>query len=101
MEAVGSHAPVAADGRHLGDTGLVPAVYEGTLGAPFTTHAPVTCRAGGATSWTFTPGPGDRYYYVVPRNAVSEGSYGLTSALLPRPPSTAACLPQEVLSSCG
>jgi len=77
------------------------AVYEGTLGAPFTSHVPVTCSTGGATSWTFTPGAGNRYYYVVPRNAVAEGSYGHVSVGAPRPPSAAACLPQEVAPSCG
>ena len=77
------------------------AVYEGALGAPFDAHVPVTCSTGGATSWTFIPSAGDRYYHVVPRNAVSEGSYGFSSAGLPRPASSAACLPQEVLPACG
>jgi hypothetical protein len=82
-----------------GDTDY--AVYEGTIGAPFSSHVPITCSTGGATSWTFTPSAGDQYYYVVPHNAVSEGSYGRSSDGLPRPPSAAACLPQEVLSSCA
>jgi hypothetical protein len=76
-------------------------VYEGTIGTPFSSHVPVTCSTGGATSWTFTPGAGDRYYYVVPRNAVTEGSYGERSGGLQRPPSGAACLPQEVGPTCG
>ncbi len=76
------------------------AVYEGTLGAPFASHVPVTCSTGGATTWTFTPSAGDHYYLVVPRNGVSEGSYGHGSSLVPRPPSTAACLPQEVAPNC-
>lgn len=76
------------------------AVYEGVIGAPFATHVPVTCSTSGATTWTFTPGAGDRYYYVVPRNAVAEGSYGQASSGAPHPPSTAACLPQEALASC-
>lgn len=77
------------------------AVYEGTLGTPFNTHIPITCSTGGATTWTFTPAVGNHYYYVVPRNAVSEGSYGHGSNGVSRPPSTTACRPQEVLSSCG
>lgn len=76
------------------------AAYEGTLGAPFNTHVPVTCSTGGATSWTLTPSSGNRYYLVVPRNTVAEGSYGSSSALLPRPPSASACLPQEVDLTC-
>jgi hypothetical protein len=77
------------------------AVYEGTLGTPPTTHVPITCSTAGATTWTFTPSAGNRYYYVVPRNAVTEGSYGARSDGAPRPPSTAACLPQEILASCS
>jgi len=77
------------------------AVYEGKIGAPFDTHVPVTCSTGGATTWTFTPAAGNRYYYVVPRNAVSEGSYGHDSDGLSRAPSAAACRPQEALPSCG
>lgn len=76
------------------------AVYEGAIGAPFANHVPITCSTGGATSWTFSPGAGNRYYYVVPRNAVTEGSYGQTSGGAPRPASPAACVPQEALSSC-
>ena len=76
------------------------AVYEGTIGAPFATHVPITCSTGGATTWTFTPGAGNTYYYVVPRNAVTEGSYGSGRNAPPRPPSAAACLPQESLTSC-
>ena len=76
------------------------AIYEGILGAPFNSHVPVTCSTGGATTWTFTPSPGDRYYYVVPRNGVTEGSYGRGSDGLQHPPSSSACLPQEVALIC-
>ncbi len=71
------------------------AVYEGTLGA-FTSHVPVVCSTAGATAWTLSPGAGDRYYLVVPRNAMREGSYGLDSALAERPASAAACLPRAI-----
>jgi hypothetical protein len=77
------------------------AVYEGTLGGPPTTHVPITCSTAGATTWTFTPPDGNHYYYVVPHNAVSEGSYGHGSDGVPRPPSSAACMPQEATPSCG
>ncbi len=75
-------------------------VYEGTLSAPFNSHLPVACSTSGATTLTFTPSAGNRYYLVVPRNEVAEGSYGFSSAMLPRPPSAAACRPQEVALVC-
>lgn len=76
-------------------------VYEGTIGAPFTSHVPVTCTTGGATTWTLTPSSGNTYYYVVPRNPAAEGSYGRRSDGTARPPSAAACIPQQLTSSCG
>lgn len=73
------------------------AVYEGTIGA-FGAHAPITCSTGGATQATFTPGPGGRYYLVVPRNSAVEGSYGTTSSGQERPQGVPACLPRLVAS---
>ncbi len=70
-------------------------VYEGALGY-FGSHEAVTCTTAGATTHTLTPGPGDRYFLVVPRNATREGPYGLTSAGGERPASWAACLPQDI-----
>jgi hypothetical protein len=70
-------------------------VYEGTLG-DFASHAPVLCSTSGATTATITPAAGNTYYVVVPRNAAAEGSYGVDSALVERPRSTAACLPQSI-----
>ena len=75
------------------------AVYEGTIG-DFTGHLPRFCSTGGATSKTFTPSEGNRYYLVVPRNLANEGSYGVDGTNLPRPPSAEACLPQQV-GSCA
>lgn len=74
-------------------------VYEGTLGQ-FSSHHPVVCTTGGATSATIQAGAGNRYYLVVPRNAQREGSYGKTSVGLERPPAADACLPQAVQSPC-
>jgi hypothetical protein len=72
------------------------AVYEGPLGA-VAGHTPVTCDSGGATSWgPFAPDAGDRFFLVVPRNVAVEGSYGLDSAGAERPPSGAACVPQQL-----
>lgn len=75
-------------------------IYEGILDGAFTSHVPVTCSTGGATSRTLTPGAGDRYYIVVPRNTIREGSYGLDSAGLQRPASSSACLLQEIAQVC-
>jgi hypothetical protein len=76
-----------------GDTDY--AVYEGALGS-FTTHVPRLCSTGGATAAALTPAGGDTYYLAVPRNALSEGSYGFSSAGLERLASVSACLPQTV-----
>ncbi|HEX5044347.1 MAG TPA: sialidase family protein [Candidatus Polarisedimenticolaceae bacterium] len=68
------------------------AVYEGTLGS-FASHAPRFCSTGGSTFKLFTPGPGNRYFLVVPTQTEREGSYGRESSG-ERPPSAIACLPQ-------
>ena len=52
------------------------AVYEGTVGGTFTSHASRLCSTGGLTTASFAPAAGNRYYLVVPRNASREGSYG-------------------------
>jgi hypothetical protein len=74
------------------------AIYEGLLGS-FPSHHPALCNTGGATTATFSPGPGNRYYLVVPRNAGHEGSYGRNSSGSERPTGTPACLPQ-LLAEC-
>ena len=72
------------------------AVYEGSLGS-FPSHTPVHCTTRGATTATFTPGAGNRYYLVVPNNGLREGSYGVGSSGAQRPAANAACLPQSHL----
>jgi hypothetical protein len=76
-------------------------VYEGALAAGFTSHAPVLCSTGGATSVTLLPGDGDRYFLIVPRNAVTEGSYCAPGDGVERPPASAACLPRSVVDCSG
>jgi hypothetical protein len=71
------------------------AVYEGTIGEGFTSHAPLTCSTGGATTITIAPGPGSHYYLIVPLNGLREGSYGFDSSGRSRPTSVDPCLPQE------
>ncbi len=75
-----------------GDTDF--AVYEGTLDDPGVLE-PVICTTGGSTTYSYAP-LGDRVFLIVPRNATREGSYGTDSAEHERPPSTQACLPQEI-----
>ena len=72
------------------------AVYEGSLGS-FTSHTPVLCSTGGATTATIAPGAGNHYYLVVPNNGLREGSYGVRSSGSQRPAAIAACLPQSHL----
>lgn len=73
-------------------------VYEGLMGS-WASHVPVTCSTAGATTATFPPASGNRYYLVVPRNATNEGSYGKNSASVERPVSSSFCVPQ-VLGTC-
>jgi hypothetical protein len=70
-------------------------IYEGQLGN-FASHAPHYCSTNGETGVNLTPGDGDMYYLVVPRNLSWEGSYGTTSDGTERPRGTSACLPQAV-----
>ncbi|MGH9867612.1 MAG: FG-GAP-like repeat-containing protein [Candidatus Polarisedimenticolia bacterium] len=74
-------------------------IYEGLLG-DFSSHVPGTCTTGGLLTHQLTPSPGDRYYLVVPRNALREGSYGLRSDGTERPASASSCMPQAIVSSC-
>jgi hypothetical protein len=73
-------------------------IYEGALGE-FASHTPLFCTTGGAMEQTFVPNPGGRYYLLVPRNAVVEGSYGLDSEDQERPQGPSVCLPR-VLGVC-
>jgi hypothetical protein len=74
-------------------------VYEGALG-DLASGVPRACSTGGATSTSFAPGAGSRYYLVVPRDAWSEGSYGQRSGGAERPQPPAACRPQ-VTGACS
>jgi hypothetical protein len=73
-------------------------LYEGMLGN-FTSHLPVMCGIA-ATDWTFTPQAGSRYFLVVPHDGVAEGSYGLLGNGTERPPSAAACRPEQRIEAC-
>jgi hypothetical protein len=70
-------------------------IYQGTIGN-FTSHVPFLCTTSGAKTKTITPGSGNRYFLVVPRNGTKEGSYGLNGLGAEIPPSATACLPQLI-----
>jgi hypothetical protein len=67
-------------------------VYTGTIG-DFSSYTPELCTTNGQTAATVTV-PDNTFFLVVPHNTDREGSYGETSAGVPRPRSTSACLPQ-------
>jgi formate-dependent nitrite reductase cytochrome c552 subunit len=71
------------------------AIYEGTLG-DFTSHAPLTCSTGGATSATLQAASGSTYYLVLPHNTIWEGSHGYRSDSSERPRGASVCFPQGV-----
>ena len=76
-------------------------VYEGTLGQPFAyNHSEKLCTTGGATTATFVAPAGSVYYLVVPKNTVSEGSYGHASSGSEIPQGSSACLPQQIAVTC-
>jgi hypothetical protein len=70
-------------------------IFEGALGE-FSGFEPIACTTGGATTMTYEPDLGDRFFLVVPRNATHEGSYGSDGAGFERLPSIVVCLPQEI-----
>jgi len=62
-------------------------IYEGLAGN-WTSHVRTVCSdTGGDLTESITPGTGDRYYLVVPHDDTAEGSYGLASGGVERPPS--------------
>ena len=71
------------------------AIYQGMIGT-FTSYAALYCTTGGATTYAFASPAGSMYYLVVPRNAISEGSYGRSSTGIERLPGSPACLTQSV-----
>jgi hypothetical protein len=75
------------------------AVYEGTIGSYYS-HTPKICSTGGATTVTLTADATNHYYFVVPRSALVEGSYGEAGDGTPVPPSVPACVPQAIATGC-
>jgi hypothetical protein len=73
-------------------------VYEGALGS-FGSDASLFCSTAGATTKTFAPAAGSRFYLLVPRTASIEGSYGEGPGATERPQGSNACFPR-VLGGC-
>ena len=98
-----AHAPDGAIALSWGAScggGTDYAIYEGTLG-DYSSHMPVACSTGGATSSTFVPPGHSTWYLVVPWCAGAEGSYGRRSDGTERPASVSACRPQQILDTCS
>lgn len=75
-------------------------VYEGTLGSNYS-HAARLCSTGGMTTVTLSTDGLSHYYLVVPKSGAVEGSYGVASNGVARPPGVPACAPQAVAPACG
>ena len=80
----------------LGATGY--GIYEGVVGDWYS-HAPVACtdtNFGIFSEWILYS-PGNRYYLVVPHNALAVGSFGLDSEAQERSVATWGCLSAQIL----
>ena len=82
-----------------GRAGTDYGIHEGSVGS-FTTHTSAQCGTTGATTFTVTPGSGDRYYLVTPLEDSTEGSYGHDSDGAERPVGLNTCFGQQVLAQC-
>jgi hypothetical protein len=70
------------------------AIYTGALG-DYLNPTALTCSTDRAKSYLFS-GSDDAFFLVVPTTMAAEGSYGLDSDGVERPPAVAACKPQEI-----
>jgi len=72
------------------------AIYRGSL--PFTgyNHLPLICSTGNQNTAIINIDEGSYFYLVVAENKGNEGSYGLDSNNLQRPPSINPCFPQKI-----
>lgn len=75
------------------------AVYEGEIGVWYGHVSPSggsICTTSGAVTATFDADSGDRYYLVVPRDSLIEGSYGHGINEAERPASVTPCTGQNL-----
>ncbi len=59
-------------------------IYQGTIGS-WTGHSSIACSTSGATTQTITPGAGNVFFLIVPKNSSREGSYGMDDLGTERP----------------
>lgn len=80
-------------------------IYEGTLGSWYS-HTRLDCGDNGTPlTEQVTPGAGNRYYLVVPRNTMAEGSYGEkqfgpSPTFTQRPAGIVQCVAPQVVTPC-
>ena len=76
-------------------------VYRGDLAVGYDSLAPETCNVLG-TSLTIPEGPGAAdFFLVAPNRMQADGSYGLDSRNIRRPPPSNACFPHGPIDSCA
>lgn len=88
-------------GASCEDSRVDYSIYEGSLGQFFAQDA-LQCSTGGRVSTTATPGPGSKFYLIVPHNGIWEGGYGVGTSTS-RQATVGACRPQGVTpcDACG
>jgi hypothetical protein len=76
------------------------AIYEGEIGNWYS-HTEIDCSDDlGDRTEEITPSSGNRYYLIVPRGTMEEGSYGRNWVGAERPLGTSTCAPAQALGAC-
>ena len=75
-------------------------IYRGTIPWNGYNHTALLCTTSNVAQATIDPDNDSYYYLIVAQSSGKEGSYGLDSANIQRPPAVTPCLPQE-LGSCN
>ena len=82
-------------------SGVKYGVYRGDVAAGYDSLAPELCNAMGSGA-TLPEGSGTAdFFVVVPNRGQGEGSYGLDSHNVRRPPAASACFAQTAVDSCA
>ena len=77
------------------------AIYEGEIGNWYS-HTEIDCSDDlGDGTEEIIPSSGNRYYIIVPRVTMEEGSYGRDSNSAERPQGTFTCAPVQALGACS